>query len=174
MGRAISKRPLQLVDHRPVAITAERMRPAYLARFGVDLGDAHEAAGGSEDYRLMPAARRFDLGNHNYPAVLAAEQSLAILNRIGHDNTDDAAIPALSARIDAGGVVHTIRRGMIRLATPRACDRVLRLTYRYVSCPAARAWPRLPRHRRPDPQRRRRRPRAVLRAQARERALVTQ
>jgi len=159
---------------------AERMRPAYLARFGVDLGDAHEAAQGSQDYRLMPAARRFDLGNYNYPAVLAVEQSLAILNRIGtarieahvgrlahrlidgllalglpvaggapgphtasivsigqlgaggHDSTDDAAVSALSERLDAGGVVHTIRRGMIRLAfhvynTDADVDRVLAL-----------------------------------------------
>jgi selenocysteine lyase/cysteine desulfurase len=45
---------------------AERLHPAYLARFGVDLGDdAHEASMGHDDYKLMPGARRFDLGNYN-------------------------------------------------------------------------------------------------------------
>ncbi len=37
---------------------AEQMQPAYLARFGVDLGDAHEASLGSDAYKLMPGARR--------------------------------------------------------------------------------------------------------------------
>lgn len=159
---------------------AERMRPAYLARFGVDLGDAHEASLGSQDYCLMSAARRFDLGNYNYPAVLAVEQSLRILNGIGtadieahvtdlarrlvaglldlglpvaggeagshtssivsigrlgsgsHDATEDVEIAALSRHLDAGGVAHTIRRGMIRLAfhlynTEADVDRVLEL-----------------------------------------------
>lgn len=159
---------------------AERLRPAYLARFGVDLGDAHEAAVGSEDYRLMPAARRFDLGNFNYPAALAVEYSLKILNDVGtaaieahvtslaarlidgllelgipvaggspgphtgsivcigqvgtdgHDIAEDGAIAAFSERLGAGGVVHTIRRGMIRLAfhlynTDADVDRVLDL-----------------------------------------------
>jgi cysteine desulfurase/selenocysteine lyase len=58
---------------------AERMQPAYLARFGVDLGEAHEASMGSDAYKLMPAARRFDLGNYNFlgcAAVNAAMQQL--------------------------------------------------------------------------------------------------
>lgn len=80
---------------------AERLRPAYLARFGVDLGDAHEAALGSGEYRLMPAARRFDLGNYNYPAVLAAEQSLAILNGIGTASIE-AHVTRLARRLTGG------------------------------------------------------------------------
>ena len=45
---------------------AERMRPAYLARFGVDLGkaDVHESDIGEHAYSLMPGARRFDLGRY--------------------------------------------------------------------------------------------------------------
>jgi cysteine desulfurase/selenocysteine lyase len=58
---------------------AEQMQPAYLARFGVDLGDAHEAALGSDDYTLMPAARRFDLGNYNFLGCAAADASMAQL-----------------------------------------------------------------------------------------------
>jgi len=58
---------------------AERLVPAYLSRFGVDLGDAHEAAAGGPDYRLNPAARRFDVGNFNYPGIAAADASLGLL-----------------------------------------------------------------------------------------------
>ena len=157
---------------------AERMTPAYLARFGVDLGDAHEAAFGSDNYALMPAARRFDLGNYNYPGAVVAEQSLAILNGIGtrtieahvlslakrlidgvlalglavpggeagahtssivsigkvgsggHDTSDDPMVTSLSAYLGEHDVVHTIRRGMVRLAlhiynTEDDIDRVL-------------------------------------------------
>ena len=144
---------------------AERLVPAYLARFGIDLGSgAHEAAMGTSDYDLMPGARRFDLGNYNYPAIVVAQQSLKILERVGtaaiethvkklsarlieslldlnlpvaggvpgshtgsivcigevgkggHDTTDDLQIAHLSKQLEAAGVVHTIRRGMVRLA----------------------------------------------------------
>src|SRR5690606_35698146 len=49
---------------------AETLQPAYIARFGVDLGDAdaHESDFGGSDFAFMPAARRFDLGNYNFPA----------------------------------------------------------------------------------------------------------
>ncbi len=144
---------------------AERLTPVYLARFSVDLGaGAHEATLGGEDYRLMPGAGRFDLGNYNYPGVVVAEQTLDIINRVGtpaieahvttlaarlidglleqglpvaggaagphtgsiicigdigaggHDSTDDPEISSLSAHLSSGGIVHTIRRGVIRLA----------------------------------------------------------
>lgn len=145
---------------------AERMRPAYLARFSVDLGssDAHEAALGSDNYQLMPAALRFDVGNYNYPATVAAEQSLKILNDVGtpaieahvtvlagrlinglletglpvaggapgrhtssivsigdmnmdqHSATDDPRMTALSKTLEKEKVIHSIRRGMIRMA----------------------------------------------------------
>lgn len=55
---------------------AERMRPAYLARFGVDLGDAHEASIGGFDFKLAPGARRFDLGNYNFLATAAVDASM--------------------------------------------------------------------------------------------------
>ena len=57
---------------------AERLEPAYLARFGVDLGEAHEADGGMAEYKLMPAARRFDLGNYNFTGATAVEMLLRI------------------------------------------------------------------------------------------------
>jgi len=82
---------------------AERMKPAYLARFSVDLGsaDAHEAALGAENYKLMPAAGRFDVGNYNYPAAVAAEQSLKILNDVGTPAIE-AHVTALAKRLIVG------------------------------------------------------------------------
>lgn len=62
---------------------ADRLEPAYLARFGVDLGDAHEADGGISAYRLMSAARRFDLGNYNYTGATAVNRSLDLILDLG-------------------------------------------------------------------------------------------
>jgi cysteine desulfurase/selenocysteine lyase len=62
---------------------AERIEPAYLARFGVDLDEAHEADMGDFAYRLMPGARRFDLGNYNFPAAYAAHASMERLLALG-------------------------------------------------------------------------------------------
>jgi len=67
---------------------AERLEPAYLARFGVDLGDAHEASLGDQNYRFAPGARRFDLGNYNYVGAYAARASLQQLLTLGSANTD--------------------------------------------------------------------------------------
>jgi selenocysteine lyase/cysteine desulfurase len=62
---------------------ADRLQPAYLARFGVDLGDAGEAAAGTGNYRLMDGARRFDLGNFNFLASAALEASLGLIAQLG-------------------------------------------------------------------------------------------
>ncbi len=56
---------------------AEKMKPAYLARFGVDLGEAHEASLGNEAFKLMPAARRFDLGNYNFVGAAAVDAAMS-------------------------------------------------------------------------------------------------
>jgi cysteine desulfurase/selenocysteine lyase len=55
---------------------AQRLKPAYLARFGVDLGDAHEATLGDLSFEYAAAARRFDLGNYNYAACAAVNASM--------------------------------------------------------------------------------------------------
>ncbi len=62
---------------------ADQMQPAYLARFGVDLGDAHEAALGDLNYKLAEGARRFDLGNYNFAATAAVDASMKQLLDIG-------------------------------------------------------------------------------------------
>lgn len=78
---------------------ADQMVPAYLARFGVDLGhDVAEAAFGSMQYKLMDGALRFDLGNYNFPVICVAEQSLKILRDIGTENID-AHVVRLATRL---------------------------------------------------------------------------
>ena len=81
---------------------AERLSPAYLARFGVDLGATHEAARGGDDFCLMPDARRFDLGNYNFPAAAGVDVSLGLLQRVG-TRTIEEHVSGLARRL-AGGL----------------------------------------------------------------------
>ena len=72
------------------AAVAEALDPVYLSRFGVDLGDSHEAeVGDAAAYRLAPAARRFDVGNHNYTAAAAAGASIRLLLDLGPKQVED-------------------------------------------------------------------------------------
>jgi selenocysteine lyase/cysteine desulfurase len=64
---------------------AEQLRPVYLSRFGVEIGNSHEAAVNIEDYELMPAAQRFEVGNYNYLGAVGVEPALDILTRVGTD-----------------------------------------------------------------------------------------
>ncbi len=89
---------------------AERMQPAALASFGVDLGQAHEAAMGSGQYELMPGARRFDLGNYNYAGAAAAAESLGVIAAVGTE-----AIEAHVARL-----CHRLAGGLFDLGLPVA------------------------------------------------------
>jgi cysteine desulfurase/selenocysteine lyase len=67
---------------------AEKLQPAYLARFGVDLGEAHEASLGNSEYKLMPAARRFDLGNYNYVGATAVDAAMSEIMSHGTQQTE--------------------------------------------------------------------------------------
>lgn len=62
---------------------AERMRPAGLVRFGVDLGQGHEADIGQGEIRLKPGARRFEVGNYNFPALIGLEPCLDLFHALG-------------------------------------------------------------------------------------------
>ena len=86
---------------------AEQLEPAYLSRFGVDLGDASEADLGYE-YRLAPGARRFDVGNFNFTACVGAEASLEYLSRF-----DAAALERYVV-----GLANDLRRGLAGLGLP--------------------------------------------------------
>lgn len=87
---------------------AERMQPAYLARFSVDVGEAHEAVLGSDDYTLMPAARRFDLGNYNFLGCAAADAALAQLLGYGSDAIEPYVV----------GLAHRLAQGFLDLGLP--------------------------------------------------------
>jgi cysteine desulfurase/selenocysteine lyase len=89
---------------------AERMHPAYLARFGVDLGDAHEASIGGHDFKLAPGARRFDLGNYNFLATAAVNASMKQL------------LEWDTRRIDpyVRGLTHALAQGFLELGLPVA------------------------------------------------------
>jgi cysteine desulfurase/selenocysteine lyase len=89
---------------------AERLRPASLARFGVDMGEAHEAAKGGESHRLMAGARRFDLGNYNYPAAMACVSSLDIIANLGTE--------AIESHVT--GLSHGLAQGLLDLGLPVA------------------------------------------------------
>jgi len=87
---------------------AERLSPAYLSRFGVDLGDAHEATAGGHEFRLMPGAHRFDVGNYNYIGCAAATVSLGQLLDIG--------TPAIEQQVVENS--HRLARGLLELELP--------------------------------------------------------
>ncbi len=80
---------------------AENLRPAYLGRFSINLGNAHEGVQGSDQYQLMPGAQRFDLGSANYPASNAIDASLDILQSVGVP-VIETQVTALAKRLDAG------------------------------------------------------------------------
>jgi selenocysteine lyase/cysteine desulfurase len=73
---------------------ADRLQPAYLARFGVDLGDAHEASIGGYDFQLAAGARRFDLGNYNFLATAAVDASMKQLLDFSKRATASSAKPS--------------------------------------------------------------------------------
>ncbi len=91
---------------------AERMHPAYLARFGVDVGEGHEAFMGEFEFRLQPSARRFDLGNYNFLAAAAANAAIQYLLTWG-----SAAIESYVV-----GLAHALARGILELGLPVCGD----------------------------------------------------
>ena len=89
---------------------AERLHPAYLARFGVDLGEAHEASIGGYDFKLAPAARRFDLGNYNFLATTAVDASMKQLLEWGSRDIERHVVT----------LSHALVRGFLELSLPVA------------------------------------------------------
>lgn len=95
---------------------AEQMQPAYLARFGVDLGDAHEAALGNIgdlSFKLAPGARRFDLGNYNFAATAAVDASMEQLLNIGTGGSNGIEQHVI-------GLAHALAQGFLDLGVPVA------------------------------------------------------
>ena len=80
---------------------ADHIRPASVGRYGVDLGDAHETALSEGPLRFQPAARRFDLSNHNYLGATAAAASLEMLGELGVPRIE-AHVRRLAAQLAEG------------------------------------------------------------------------
>ncbi|MEJ0068220.1 MAG: aminotransferase class V-fold PLP-dependent enzyme [Pseudomonadota bacterium] len=87
---------------------AERIEPAYLARFSVEIEDGHEADMGDFSYRLAAGARRFDLGNYNFPAAYAANASLERLLGL--------STPAIERHV--GALARRLADGLAQLGLP--------------------------------------------------------
>lgn len=84
---------------------AEALDPVFLARFGVDLGEAHEATTGrlaeEAPLRYMPGARRFDVGHPNFLAAAALEPSLELIASLG-TRVIEAHVTTLARRLAEG------------------------------------------------------------------------
>ena len=87
---------------------AERMQPGNLARYGIDLGDAHEGETGGAQYKLMPAARRFEVGSYNYAGANAVNVSLDLIAGIG--------VPTIEQHVLA--LAHAFTAGLLELNLP--------------------------------------------------------
>ena len=80
---------------------AERLTPAFVGRFSIDLGKEHEAAFHDSDYSLMPGALRFEVGNYNYIGGIAVDSALNLLLKLGTEAIEAHAV-GLAARLTNG------------------------------------------------------------------------
>ncbi|MER8773035.1 aminotransferase class V-fold PLP-dependent enzyme [Mesorhizobium sp. M0960] len=80
---------------------ADRLNPAYLARFSVDFGNAPESAPVPSFVKLRPGAPRFDIGHYNFPGMLAAYASMGQLLDIG-TAVIEQSVTALANRLASG------------------------------------------------------------------------
>jgi selenocysteine lyase/cysteine desulfurase len=87
---------------------AERLRPAYVARFSVERGAGHESEMENRDFRRLPNARRFEIGNYNYIGLAAVQASLGELLDIG--------IPAIEGH--AVSLASDLAEGLTALGLP--------------------------------------------------------
>lgn len=62
---------------------ASRLHPAYMSRFGIRADGIPESELGPADYRMHEGARRFDVGNANWPGLIAAAASMGQLLQLG-------------------------------------------------------------------------------------------
>lgn len=67
---------------------ADTLVPVHVARYGIDLGNAHETAFGGDELVYQKGARRFDVGNYNYLGAAAARAALRLIEWIGMDRIE--------------------------------------------------------------------------------------
>jgi cysteine desulfurase / selenocysteine lyase len=64
---------------------AETLKPAYLSRFGIE-EDGHEAhLGDPASDAYASGARRFDVGNYNYPGIVTVAPAIQMLLELGQE-----------------------------------------------------------------------------------------
>ena len=80
---------------------ADALIPSHVARYGIDLADAHETAFSADELRYRPGALRFDAGNYNYLGAAAAGTALKLI-REWTAEAIEAHVGRLAARL-AGG-----------------------------------------------------------------------
>ncbi|MER9895194.1 aminotransferase class V-fold PLP-dependent enzyme [Mesorhizobium sp. M0119] len=80
---------------------ANRLSPAYVGRFSVDLGNAPESAPIQDTFRLRAGAPRFDVGHYNFPGMIAAYASLGQLLEIGTTAIEETVV-SLAKRLASG------------------------------------------------------------------------
>lgn len=62
---------------------ADTLQPVYLSRTGIDAAQGTHSEGGSEDYRLMPGAQRFEVGSFPLAGAYAVDTSLDTILGLG-------------------------------------------------------------------------------------------
>lgn len=62
---------------------ADSLQPAYLSRTGIDAAQGTHSEGGSEDYRLIPGAQRFEVGSFPLAGAYAVDASLDTILGLG-------------------------------------------------------------------------------------------
>ena len=80
---------------------AESLVPIHVARYGIDLGEAHETAFAEDELKYQPGALRFDLGNYNYLGATAAATALDLLAGWGMKNVE-AHVCGLASELATG------------------------------------------------------------------------
>ena len=80
---------------------AESLVPIHVARYGIDLGDAHETAFTEDELKYQPGALRFDLGNYNYLGATVAATALDLLAGWGMKNVE-AHVCGLASELATG------------------------------------------------------------------------
>ena len=93
---------------------AQSMQPGSLARYGIDLGNVHEGEKGGSEYKLMPGARRFELGSYNYSGANAVDVSLDLIAGVG--------VPAIEQHVLA--IARAFTAGLLKLNLPVMSGRV--------------------------------------------------
>lgn len=91
----------------------ELIAPPFLSRNAVDLGNAHESeVDMSGSYQLYNDARKYEVGNPNFPAIHALRGALSILEEFGQPAIENHAL-TLSSRL-----VDELRQLGLRVVTP--------------------------------------------------------